>query len=402
MKICMIAWEFPPKICGGLGVHVYENSKKLVENGNEVHVITMKSEGLPSREIMNGIDVLRIDYPDLRWIDRVLFPSDTQKLGMFEAFFTNTISFNVFAFSAYKQLEKEGYEIDIVHAHDWLGIPAAMVLQKEFNIPFVLTMHSTEYGRSGGGGLSVIHNLEVLGGQKADRVITVSNSMKEELVSIGFEREKIDVVYNGVDESKYNPRNSGVKIKEKFGIKGPLILFVGRLVWRKGVEYLIRAMPKIISIEPDAELIILGVGSEEEKLMKLARDMRMENKITFINRYVSEKERIQFYAAADVVCVPSTYEPFGIVAVEGMSSGKPVVASRTGGLMEIINDGESGLLANPGDAEDLANKITSILKDKELAKKLSVGGRKRIEQEFTWKKIAEKTLSIYEKVLYGL
>jgi glycosyltransferase involved in cell wall biosynthesis len=248
------------------------------------------------------------------------------------------------------------------------------------------------------------------GAKMADIIITVSYAMKDELIQLGFPREKIHVRYNGVDPEKYNPENISVdqskKVREQYGIKDDdfMILFLGRLVGVKGVDKLIMAMPHIISKIPQAKLVIVGVGDLQEYLMNLTRTMRLDKYVKFCFSFIPEEERIDHYAACDVAVFPSHYEPFGIVALEAMSMEKPVVVGATGvsGMREIViccGEEQCGYHVDPNMPSDIAWGVINVLEDPGRRKWLGKNGRKRVLKEFTWSKIAEKTMELYKKTI---
>jgi glycosyltransferase involved in cell wall biosynthesis len=228
----------------------------------------------------------------------------------------------------------------------------------------------------------------------ADMIITVSYAMKDELIQLGFPRDKIHVSYNGVDPRKYDPENVSAeqvqKIKEFYGLKDDdfMILFLGRLVGVKGVDKLIMAMPHVLRKIPNAKLVIVGVGDLQEYLTNLTRTMRLDEYVKFRFDFIPEEERIRHYAACDIAVFPSHYEPFGIVALEAMSMEKPVVGEE-----------QCGYHIDPNNPSDISWGITSALEDPEKRKLLGKNGRKRVLSEFTWNKIAEKTVELYEKAL---
>jgi glycogen(starch) synthase len=237
----------------------------------------------------------------------------------------------------------------------------------------------------------------------------VSYAMKDELIQLGFPKDKIEVAYNGVDPQKYDPESvSGEqvrKIKAFYGLKDDdfMILFLGRLVGVKGVDKLIMAMPHVLSKIPNARLVIVGVGDQQEYLINLTRTMRLNEYVRFRFDFIPEEERILHYAACDVAVFPSYYEPFGIVALEAMSMEKPVVVGASGvsGMREIVaccSDEQCGYHIDPNNPSDIAWGIISSLENSERKKWLGKNGRKRVLNEFTWNKIAEKTVQLYEEV----
>jgi glycosyltransferase involved in cell wall biosynthesis len=234
--------------------------------------------------------------------------------------------------------------------------------------------------------------------------------MKDELMKLGFPAEKIQVCYNGVDPQKYNPetinREQIKKIRDSYGVRDDelMILFLGRLVGVKGVDRLIMAMPHVLQKNPKAKLVIVGLGDLQDYLINLVKTMRLQDWVKLNYKFVSEEERILHYAASDVVVFPSLYEPFGIVVLEAMSMERPVVVGATGvsGMREVViccGDEQSGFHINPNNPADIAWGINSALESPEKRKWLGKNGRKRVLEEFTWDKIAEKTIELYEQIL---
>ena len=305
-------------------------------------------------------------------------------------------------------VRKNHRTFDILDAHDWLGIIGGMIAKKELNIPLIFHVHSTEIGRSIGRGSHTIKDIEFEGGQNADCIITVSYAMSDELQKLGFPADKIRVCWNGVDPNKYNPEKISIiekkQLRRKYGISNDenLLLFIGRLVTVKGADNLIKAMPTVIKTFPKTKLLILGIGDMESHLKKLINDLGLKEKIILRTEFVSEKERILHLAAADVVVLPSLYEPFGIVCTEAMSMAKPVVvgARGTNGMREqIIPDGEKqcGIHINPFDPQDIAWGIQQILQSKDKAIQMGENARKRVIKYFSWDVIVDRTLQIYSE-----
>jgi glycosyltransferase involved in cell wall biosynthesis len=260
-----------------------------------------------------------------------------------------------------------------------------------------------------GNGSSVVSNIELRAGRTADLVVTVSHAMKDELIGLGFPREKIQVSYNGVDPIKYNPENVNKedikRIRAKYGIKDDeyMMLFLGRLVNVKGVDKLIMAMPHILAKIPKAKLVIVGVGDLQEYLTNLTAITKMGNYVKFCFDFIPEEERINHYAACDIAVFPSFYEPFGIVALEAMSMEKPVVVGAAGvsGMREIViccGEEQCGYHVDPNNPSDIAWGVINALESPEKMKFLGKNGRKRVLSEFTWNKIAQHTIDLYESI----
>jgi glycogen(starch) synthase len=413
LKIAVLVYEYPPKIVGGLGTYAAEITRKFVLMDNDVTVFTMNDDAgtLPRREIWRGIEIHRPLHIDVSDSLPDVIAEDIKKWGRGLHLFGKLLVYNYLAASKLinELIRKEGVNYDVVVAHDWLSVMGGITVKKESGLPLAFHVHSTEKGRTLGDGSSVVSNIELRGAKMADMIITVSYAMKDELIQLGFPRDKIHVSYNGVDPQKYDPKSVSAeqvrKIKEFYGLKNDelMILFLGRLVGVKGVDKLIMAMPHVLRKIPQARLVIVGVGDQQEYLANLTRTMRLNEYVRFRFDFIPEEDRILHYAACDVAVFPSYYEPFGIVALEAMSMEKPVVVGATGvsGMREIVvccSEEQCGYHIDPNNPSDIAWGIISSLENPERRKWLGKNGRKRVLNEFTWNKIAEKTIELYEKI----
>jgi len=414
MKIAVFVYEYPPKIVGGLGTYAAEITRKFVLMDHDVTVFTMNDDGgtLPTREIWRGIEIHRPLHIDVSDSLPDVIADDIKKWGRGVHLFGKLLVYNYLTASKLinELIKKEGMKYDIVVAHDWLSVMGGVTVKRESGLPLAFHVHSTEKGRTLGNGSSVVSNIESRGGNMADMIVTVSYAMKDELIQLGFPRDKIFVSYNGVDPQKYNPESVSAeqikKIREYYGLKDGelMILFLGRLVGVKGVDKLIMAMPHVLSKVPKARLVIVGVGDLQEYLTNLTRTMRLDEYVRFRFDFIPEEDRILHYAACDIAVFPSLYEPFGIVALEAMSMEKPVVVGAAGvsGMREIVvpcSEEQCGYHIDPNNPSDIAWGVISALESPEKRKWLGKNGRKRVLAEFTWSKIAEKTVELYEKML---
>ncbi|MEA3457919.1 MAG: glycosyltransferase family 4 protein [Candidatus Thermoplasmatota archaeon] len=411
MKIAHFSWEFPPAIWGGLGTFATEITQKQASLGNEVTVFAVNNENkLNTLDRWNGVEVYRPKTLDLASSFYLFSNQDLRSWGLNFNFFADVIGYNVMSASKLVDLlvRKNGRSFDIIEGHDWLGIFGGIIAKKELDIPLMFHVHSTEVGRSGGGGSTTIKNIEFEGAQAADCVITVSYSMKDELKKLGFPEDKIRVCWNGIDPDKYVPQkishDEKIQLRRRYGVADDehLLFFIGRLVTIKGVENLVKAMPSVFEDFPNTKLVILGVGDLEEDIRSLANSLNIGEKIVLRTEFVSEQERILHYAAADSVVLPSLYEPFGIVCTEAMSMAKPVVvgARGTSGMREqIIPDGENqcGVHMNPYDPNDIAWGIKQVLESKEKSMQMGINARKRVIEQFSWDAVANRTLDIYKE-----
>lgn len=414
MRLAISVYEYPPKIVGGLGTYAAEITRKFVLLENDVSIFTMNDDKgeLPTREIWRGIEIHRPLHIDVSDSLPDVIAEDVRKWGRGIQFFSKVLVYNYLSAAKIVNdlVKKEGFKYDILVAHDWLSVIAGITAKRELGLPLVFHVHSTEKGRTLGNGSEVVTSIERRGGQMADLVITVSNAMKDELIELGFPKEKIRVCYNGVDPEKYSPDQVSEakrkEIRESYGVKDEdeMILFIGRLVLVKGVDKLIMALPHVLAKIPKVKLVIVGLGDMEEHLRNMVRGLNLEDVVKFRFEFVPEEERIAHYAACDLAVFPSLYEPFGIVALEAMSMEKPVVVGASGisGMREIvISSGaeQCGFHVNPNDPVDIAWGIVSSLQNPDRRHELGKNGRKRVLSEFTWDAIAKKTLETYSEVV---
>ncbi|MEM2937279.1 MAG: glycosyltransferase family 4 protein [Candidatus Bathyarchaeia archaeon] len=409
MRIGFFVWEYPPALVGGLGTYADYITRQFVSMGNDVTVFTLNPGNLKTREIIKGVEVHRPLIVDASNVFPMFVIDDLKRWGTNIRLFNDLFIYNVLSAAKFinSMLKKEGYSYDVVCVHDWLSSIAGIIIKNETTVPVVFHVHSTEWGRSGGQGSQVVSYLESAMAEKADRIITVSHAMQEDLVRHGWSKSKISVVWNGVDPERYNPKKCKPEeveaIRARYGIKPEekMVLFLGRLTWVKGVINLVQAMPMILGEYPNTKLVILGKGEQQNDIIEAAARLGISNKVICRFEFVPEKERIIHYAAADVCVFPSTYEPFGIVSLEAMAMAKPIVVGAQGvvGFREQVapfGPDQNGVHVNGGNPADIAWGIKEVLCDADRARKWGENGRKRVLQYFTWRKVAEQTLQIYE------
>lgn len=351
LKILMLSWEFPPMVVGGLARHVFDLAKTLVKQGQEVHVVTCHVDGYPSYEVNQGIHVYRVQSNQ---------PQTDQ-------FFHWTGSLNLAIADQGRELAKK-INFDCIHAHDWLVCVAAKGLKHELNIPLIATIHATEHGRNNG-----IHNsLQYEINQKewelcyeASEVIVCSPYMKDEVATVfSVPEDKITILPNGVDPELIQTEEvtDGYRFKEPHEV---LVFSVGRVVKEKGFQTIIDAAHLIRQQNQNIKFIIAGKGPMLDEYRSRVHQEGLEGTVTF-SGFVSDEDRNRLLSECDIALFPSLYEPFGIVALEGMAAGKATVVSDTGGLKDIVRHEETGLKIYPGNAESLAWAVLSLARNEHL------------------------------------
>ena len=384
MKILMLTWEYPPRIVGGIARVVHDLSKRLIKDGHEVTVITYRDGNVPEYENDKGVEVYRVDnymiHPN-NFIDWIM-----------------QLNFNMIA-KATEVINKEG-GFDVIHAHDWLVTYAAKSLKQSFNLPMVATIHATEAGRNSGihdDTQRYINDTEWLLTYEATEAIVNSNYMKGHVQGLfGLPFDKISVIPNGINLNNFTGIDRDYDFRRRFAMDNEkIILYVGRLVYEKGVQHLISAMPKILENYHDSKLVIAGKGGMIDELKSQVESMGLSNKVYFTG-YLNQKEVQKMYKCADVAVFPSTYEPFGIVALEAMLAGIPTVVSDIGGLNEIVEHGVNGMKSYTGNPNSIADSVLSLLFDPQLAMNVTKNAKNKVKDEFNWQKIAQDTHYIYE------
>ncbi|OIJ16099.1 glycosyl transferase [Anaerobacillus arseniciselenatis] len=379
--ILMLAWEYPPLIVGGLSRHVYDLSRTLVNQGHEVHVITTAAKESRNYEVLEGVHVHRV-----------------QSLQPYADEFYHWVgSLNV-AFSDYVVKLADVINFDIIHAHDWLVCVAAKSIKKELNIPLVATIHATEHGRNGGIYTQLQRDISHKEWELcyvANKVIVCSDYMKTEIKKVfQLPEEKIEMIPNGVDIEMVS--GEGVNWKQKYGKETDIYVFsVGRIVKEKGFQTIIDATPLILAKYPNVKFIIAGKGPMLESYQLQIKKRKLEHSVHFIG-FISDELRNQILNGCDICLFPSLYEPFGIVALEGMIASKPTVVSDTGGLGEIVTHQVTGLKIYPNDVQSLATQIITCIEDEDLSKRIAKNGKLLATTKYSWDSLTKETVAVYD------
>ncbi|MBQ3408350.1 MAG: glycosyltransferase family 4 protein [Clostridia bacterium] len=390
MKILMLTWEYPPRIVGGIARVVHDLSHRLVKDGHEVTVVTYKDANIPNLadyENDKGVEVYRVE-------NYMITPNNFTDWIM-------QLNFNLIA-KATEIINEKG-KFDVVHAHDWLVTYAAKTLKQSFKIPLVSTIHATEAGRNSGIHDEVqryINDTEWLLTYESTDVIVNSNYMKNELQRLfGLPYDKINVIPNGVNLNLYSGVDRDYNFRRMYAMDNEkIILYLGRLVYEKGIQNLISAMPKILDRYNDAKLVVAGKGGMIDELRNQVDYMGIQNKVYFTG-YLDSESVQKMYKCADVAVFPSTYEPFGIVALESMLSGTPTVVSDVGGLNEIIEHGVDGMKSYAGNPNSIADSVLSLLFDQQLCDNISKNAKNKVKNNYNWNKIAQDTHYVYERAI---
>ncbi|MFQ6126167.1 MAG: glycosyltransferase family 4 protein [Candidatus Heimdallarchaeota archaeon] len=393
MRVCLLSQKFPP-MAGGISRYVQNVSRELTKLGVDVTVITLRSKGCPKFEEIGNVQIYRI-----------LSGSD--------------LSVNLYLVWVKRVLNKinQNKEIDIIHGQ--LPLIQTVLLPKS-TTPFVETVHSTskiEVDALKNIPFSeiaawekylivfapVYRTLEKIVFSKADACIVVSHHVKDEVLN-EFGQElgnKTTIIPNGVDISQFHPDIEGTQFRKRLGNEQDYIIgFLGRLCGRKNIKTLVLAFSLVVKKDPQVKLVIGGSGDAGyiKQIMELAKKRKIHDKIVFTG-YVQEKEVPLFYAACDTIVVPSFQESFGITILEGMATAKPIIAAKTGGIIEFVKNKENGLLFDPKNPIDLAKAVMRIKDNLKLARRISTRSRKIVEKNYSWGVITQKILKIYDKLI---
>jgi glycogen synthase len=389
-RVLILSWEYPPILEGGLARHVRKLSEQLVRLGVEVHVLTRGGGRLRAEEVRHGVIVHRVREPDypkgdlhafVRWVDRM--NADMRAAGAELA---------------------ERFEFDLVHSHDWLVAAAAERLARSTGCPWLVTVHATEYGRHQGWvdkyPQSHIHGVERRMVRRADQVITCSHYMRGHVADVfGVDESGVTVIPNGIDPLDLEPVVGDLpKLRARFAAPDErLVLLVGRLVYEKGFQLALAALPDVIARLGDVRFLVAGSGTHEQELRKQAKRLGLDEHGTFLG-WIGDDVLHSLYRISDLVLVPSLYEPFGLVALEAMASGCPCIVADTGGLREVVPEGDRvGLRFRGGDAEHLGVMVERMLTDERLRERLVTEASEHVLR-FDWVDVARQTAAVYEEL----
>jgi starch synthase len=402
MHIAILTNEYPPHIYGGAGVHVDYLTRELARLDGGRHSLKILCFGEQHESSAN------------QWVQGVApdfeFPcQDRRHLKLMDTLFRNLL------------MTGSLQDVDLVHCHTWYTHLAGCLVRQLLGVPLVLTTHSLEPHRPWkaeqlGAGYRVSTWLEQTAYQNADGVIAVSAAMQRDVQELyGVPAAKVRIIYNGIDIQQYRPTEAP-EVLRRYGIdpEKPFVLFVGRITHQKGIMHLLRAaeyfkegVPLVLcASDPDTPEIGRATARKIEELRA-----RSPREIVWISKFVPREDVIPIYSQAAVFVCPSIYEPFGIINLEAMACGTPVVASAVGGIKEVVVDGETGFLVDldpswieePRAAQEfahaLAGAVNRLLADEDLRRQMGRAARQRVEELFSWTSIARQTLNFYQELV---
>lgn len=384
MRILMLSWEYPPRVVGGIAAHVDGLARAMARAGHDVVVFSLDHPRVNDDEMMEGVRVLRANA-DLPWL-----PDDYLVARMASANHHLT------------QLAARlgSWRPQVIHAHDWLVAWSADTLKSLWGVPLVATIHATERGRHGGyvpqGTPAAINAVEWWLTYQAQQVIACSKFMVREVID-GFELppDKVNLVPNGIDTGQWLlGDHPAVSPRE------PLVVAWGRIQYEKGFQVLIRAIGQLRQRIPDLHCVIAGRGSYLAELQTQI-DMEGVGDIVHLAGFVPDDELRSLLSRTGCVVIPSLYEPFGIVALEGMAAGAPTIVARTGGLAEIVEGTGAGVLFEPGNHLALAGCIEDVLSHPDLADGMRTKAASLLASKYSWDAIAGTTLGVYNRAKRG-
>ncbi len=387
MRILMLSWEYPPKNVGGLSTHVYYISRSLSKLGHEVHVVTCQDGTAAIKENDNGVFIHRINPYNIatedfiKWVMHLNFAMIEESI----------------------RLIREIGNFDIIHGHDWLSAYALKCIKDSFHIPTICTMHATEYGRNNGIKTDMqryIDSCEAMLVHECNKVLACSYYMRDEINRLfSISLDKIQVIPNGIERNELQGEIDYKKIRRKYAKDDEkIVFFIGRHVHEKGIQVLIESIPSIVEDYQRVKFIIGGAGPMTVELKERVKKIKLEEKVQFTG-YIEEGDKIKLYKIADVAVFPSQYEPFGIVVLEAMVAGCPVVAADVGGITEIITHRVTGMKFIKDSTNSLKENLINVLTDEELTSSLKINAKLDVQEKYSWDKVATLTVDVYNKML---
>lgn len=424
LKVLMFGWEFPPEISGGLGTACYGLTSGLIENNIDVLFVVPKLFGTEETDKFKLIDASDVEVnfqndtftENLKKVSYLQIHShivpyvspeefmkrqefDIQSLNIDSTFSTAKFSFDgkygknllteVSKYAAVAMQVAKDNDIDIIHAHDWLTFPAAIMAKEVSGKPLVVHIHATEFDRSGDNINQEVYEMEKRGCEVADKIICVSRLTRRVLISkYGIQPSKVVVVHNAVVPKpvEYYPKENLIDKK--------IVTFLGRITFQKGPDYFVEAAKKVLEALPDTHFVMAGNGDMFIKLLERAAELKISNRFHFTG-FLKFSETNNLFGMTDVYVMPSVSEPFGITPLEAMRTGVPVVISKQSGVAEVL---DSAIKVDFWDVNSVADTIIGLLKHEEVSKKLALDGTNEVH-EMKWEYAALKVKEVYEDTI---
>ena len=399
MRIVMMTWEYPPRIVGGISRHVEELSWALVERGVSVDVVTCAFADAADEEVVRGVAVHRVhpysptnDF--VHWVQQLNAAMYDRAVGLLNE-----------SSDVIRDPRSFGSEAAVlIHAHDWVAHYGSTRLKHAYRLPLVATIHATEHGRNRGihtDGQRYIASVERELTTEAWRVIVCSEFMKHECEeALGTPWDKMDLIPNGINADKFDfdfPAEEAAAFRAAFAAPGEhLVMFTGRLVHEKGAQLLIEATRRLRDQSLPVKLVVVG-GGHRQHLVDLAYALGVAENV-FFTGFIPDDTLLRLYKVADAACYPSLYEPFGIVALEAMAAGTPVVVSDAGGLKEIVRHDQTGTVVWAGNLDSLIWGLRRSLVERDHSRWMAGNAWHEVRSRFTWGRIADQTLDVYHRV----
>jgi glycosyltransferase involved in cell wall biosynthesis len=390
MHIAFFAWESLHSVpVGGVAVHVTELAAALARRGHEMHLFVRLGEGQSTYQQIDGVHYHRCPIE----LDSD-FVVEMNNMGNRLAYFLGETEAH------------QAHTFDIVHAHDWLPAKGLVQVKNDRGRRTVLTLHSTEFGRCGNnhcdGRSKRIMGIEAEGAFCADRVITVSGALADEVKWLyGVPDWKLRTVHNGINCRRFDGYIDPSICRGSYGVGplDPMALYVGRMSTQKGPDLLLEAVPGILEYRSDAKIVFVGDGDMRPYLERRAYELGVSHAVRFLGAMSPDGDLLNLYKSADVVCVPSRNEPFGMVILEAWAAGKPVVVTENGGPRYFTSHGEDGFVvhANP---PSICWGINTIFGDFERARQMGSQGRSKAAYCFSWDVIANQVEGVYGELCH--
>lgn len=382
MRVLQLTREYPPHIYGGAGVVVDQLTRALSRRMTvEVRCF---GERRPTSEgvVVRGYTPWERLKADGSGEPRFAAALETLSIGL--------------------AMARDAVDADVAHAHTWYADMAGLWIRTLYGIPLVVTLHSMEPLRPWkadqlGSGYLLSSWIERTTVEAADRVIAVSNTMREDILAhFRTDASRVVVIHNGIDPDRFR-RIEAREHLERLGVKTPYVLFVGRITDQKGIFDLVEAAK---SLPAGVQVVLCASAPDTPEIeARLRRAVATQPNVRWINEMVEHDVVVQLYSHAAVFCCPSVYEPFGIINLEAMACETPVVASAVGGILEVVVDGETGLLVPPANPDALAAALTRLLDDADARRRMGRAGRRRVEAHFSWASVAERTERVYRDAI---